>query len=202
MGGRFLARGGAHLAAGNLLWLAFEQIAKVLILQKRLNSMALPEGQPDKRVQDMTDIFALLDSEAKRIRPYHEWPPLLGELTTLYPDLDLSSYERLLAKMQEFFSMRYYREAGHKFSCDEVDLIDSCYFRLRDRVVLDLGMGKIDVLYLLRANGKLDLRSPFEDDLFEKNKALRPRPACASHPKFCMGYAAPGISQTLYFPSR
>jgi hypothetical protein len=204
MGGRLLARAGGHLAAGNLLWLAFEQIAKTLILQEKVPSMPLPEGPPENRSEDLTTIFGLFEEEAKRVRPHHEWGPLSAELARTYPDLDLSSCEATLAKMPEFFSMRYYKEGPHKFSRDEVDTIDSCYFLLRDRIVLDIGMGEIDTLYLLRVNGKLDLYSRFQGDLFEENKAIHPRPGCASHLKFRMAWAGPGmtVTQTLCFPGR
>lgn len=202
MGGRFLSRAGSHLVGGNVCWLAFEQLAKILILQRRIYSMPLPESPPNKRSEDLTAIFGLLDDEAKRIHPHHEAEPLLREMAQEYPDLDLSLYKPTIAKLQQFFSMRYYKEGKHQFSRQEIDLIDAFYFLMRDRVVLDIGMGVIDTLLLLRLNGKLYWRSVIHKDLFDENKAIRPRSGCAAHPKFCMGWAGPGmtVAETLHFP--
>ena len=200
MGGRLLGRSGGHLVGGNLLWLAFEQLAKILILQDRIHDIPLPERAPEKRSQDLTDIFVILE-EAKRIRPHHETAPILTELAVGYPDLDLAPYTSTVDKLQQFFSMRYYKDAGHTFSRQEIDVIDSLYFLLRDRVILDIGMGKVDTLLLRQRNGKLEPCSQFEADLFAQNKALRPRPGCATHAKFRMVWAGPGmrVAETLTF---
>jgi hypothetical protein len=202
MGGRLLARAGGHLVAGNLLWLCLEQMAKVLILQKRIHAMPFPEGSPERRSEDMTEILALLEREAKSIRPHHEVDPLLAELGCTYPDMDLVPHKVIMAKLQEFFGMRYYKEAGHKLTHTEVDSIDAVYFLMRDRVVLDVGMGRIDTLLLMHANGKLHLRTLVQEDVFRNNNSLRPRPGCSSHPKFRMGWAGPGmnVAATLSFP--
>jgi hypothetical protein len=172
--------------------------------RRELHGRTSAERPPEKRSQDLTDIFGILEEEAKRIRPHHETAPILAELADVYPDLDLDPYRSIIEKLQQFFSMRYYKEAGHKFSRQEIDVIDSLYFLLRECLVLDIGMGKVDELLLLQLNGKLGLFQfqPFQADLFAENKALRPRPGCATHAKFRMGWADPGmrVAETWTFP--
>ncbi len=127
--------------ASNLLWLALEQIIKILLLQKKVNNLS-------NKSSNLDELHNLLDTEGKKLG--HDVHKLIAKINSEYPDLDISRFESVLKKLQEYFYRRYVVREGSSISLLMLDKIDELYFILRDKVDSDIGLGTIDEIYIQR----------------------------------------------------
>jgi hypothetical protein len=127
--------------ASNLLWLASEQIIKILLLQKNIDDYS-------KAAPTIDELYKLLDK--KGIALGHKVHELIREINIEYPDINISKYESTLKKLQEYFYRRYVVNGGSSISMLMLDEIDEFYFLLRGKVESDIGLGTIDEIYIQR----------------------------------------------------
>ena len=125
----------------NLLWLASEQIIKILILQKNVDSY--PRSNSDSSVLHIS-----LDEECKKLG--HSVNKLILRVNADYPNLNISKYETVLGKLQEFFYRRYVVNSGTSISLDILNEVDEFYFLLRSQIGPDVGLGTIDEIHIQR----------------------------------------------------
>ena len=127
--------------ASNLLWLSLEQMIKILLLQKRIDSLS-------SQVNNLDDLHNLLDSEGKKIG--HNVHDLIQQIKKMYPDLDIDKFEETLKKLQEYFYRRYVVNSRSSISLLMLDNVDKLYFLLRSKVDSDIGPGTIDEIFIQR----------------------------------------------------
>lgn len=127
--------------ASNLLWLALEQIIKILLLQQKIDSLS-------NKASDLGELHSILDREGKKIG--HDVHGLIENINTKYPHIDIAKYEETLRKLQEYFYRRYVVRGGSSISMQMLDSVDELYFLLRNEVDPDVGLGTIDEIYIQR----------------------------------------------------
>jgi len=127
--------------ASNLLWLSLEQMIKILLLQKRIDSFS-------SQVNNLDDLHNLLDSEGKKIG--HDVHKLIEQIKIEYPDLDIDKFEKILKKLQEYFYRRYVVNSSSSISLLMLNQVDEFYFLLRSKVDPDIGLGTIDEIFIQR----------------------------------------------------
>jgi hypothetical protein len=137
--GRLLWLNSLVNGACNLLWLALEQIIKIILLQKQINEIS-------SDVSNLDELHNKLDKKGKKLG--HNVHALIQSINTEYPDLDISKYEKTLNKLQEFFYRRYVVHSGNSISLLTLNAVDELYFLLRSKVSSDVGLGTIDEIYI------------------------------------------------------
>lgn len=130
--------------AGNLLWLASEQMMKILLLQKNV-------GAYSAAATSLADLHTRLDTEAKRLG--HNTGSLFSSLGSEYTSLSIFHFQAVLDKMNDLFYRRYVVHSGNSISFNALDQIDEFYFLLRNEVLPDVGVGTIDEIHIQRKHG-------------------------------------------------
>lgn len=125
--------------ASNLLWLACEQIIKILLLQKQIEHLS-------KDSQDLNVLHEKVNEEAKKIR--HNTKKLMSKVSLNYPHLDISEYEEMLHKLNEYFYRRYVVNKGSTIELHLLKKVDEFYFLLRSNIHPDVGVGIIDEIFI------------------------------------------------------
>lgn len=151
--------------ASNLLWLSSEQIIKILLLQKEIE-------QHSNRSANLSVLHDHLDKQGKELG--HDVRKLIQKINQEYPDLDISRFERMLKKLQEYFYRRYVVHSGSSVSLLMLDEIDEFYFLLRSKVHAEVGLGTIDEIYIRRKHG-WEIFPPAFTYAYQQNNHFKPR---------------------------
>ncbi|WP_264552105.1 HEPN domain-containing protein [Flavobacterium sp. N2038] len=152
--------------ACNLLWLSAEQIIKILLLQKDISILSNVSG-------DLDDLHNKIDTKGKKLG--HDVHKLIANVKSQYPDLDLTTYESMLIKLQEYFYRRYVINTGSVISLNMLDEIDEFYFIVRGKIDAEIGLGTIDEIFIQRKHNWAHPISSFEC-AYHKNKHFKTRP--------------------------
>ena len=139
MEGRLLWLNSFVDGASNLLWLASEQIIKILLLQKNIDTLS-------NQSSDLDELYDILDREGKKLG--HDVHKLISNMNKEYPQIDISKYEPTLEKLQEYFNRRYAVRGGSSISLLMLDEVDELYFLLRGEIDPDVGLGTIDEIFI------------------------------------------------------
>lgn len=151
--------------ASNLLWLASEQMIKILLLQKEIDRYS-------NQASDLDTMHQVLEEEGKDLG--HNVHKLILAISRAYPDLDISRFESVLKKLQEYFYRRYVVRGGSSISLAMLQQVDEFYFLLREQVHPDVGLGTVDEVYIQRKHGWHHPLAAFEY-AYLQNKSFKPR---------------------------
>ena len=151
--------------ASNLLWLALEQILKILLLQKEIDMHSRGSA-------DLAALHVNLDKQAKKFG--HNVDNLIKKVDAEYPDLHISKYEAILVKLQEYFYRRYVVHSGSSVSLSMIDGVDELYFLLRSKIHSDVGLGTIDEIYIQKKHQWCHPLPTFSSAYFQ-NRYFKPR---------------------------
>lgn len=149
----------------NLLWLASEQIIKILLLQKDIDTLSLASA-------DLAALHTNLDEKAKKLG--HKVHNLIQAVNIAYPELCISKYEAVLKRLQEHFYRRYVVHSGSSIALTMLDEIDELYFLLRNNVHADVGLGTVDEIFIQKKHGWNHPLPAFSFAYLE-NRHFRPR---------------------------
>ncbi|HLG36369.1 MAG TPA: hypothetical protein VI757_15940 [Bacteroidia bacterium] len=152
--------------ASNLLWLASEQIIKILLLQKNIDAFS-------NASLDLDQLQKKIDAEGKKLG--HDVHKLVAKIKSEYPDLDLTSFEPVLIKLQEYFFRRYVINTGSSISLTLLDKVDEFYFNARAKIHSDIGLGTIDEIFIQK---KHNWKHPLTSFIYayHQNKHFKSRP--------------------------
>ena len=139
MEGRLLWLNWLVNGSSNLLWLACEQMIKILLLQKEIDTYSAESA-------DMDELHKVLDKKGKKLG--HDVGKLIIKVNSEYPELDISKYKTTLEKLQEYFYRRYVINKGSSISMKMLDEVDALYFLLRSKIHSDVGLGTIDEIFI------------------------------------------------------
>jgi len=165
IGGRLLWLNWLVNGASNLLWLASEQMIKILLLQQEI------DGYSENSV-DLDELHKKLDKEGVALG--HNVDKLILAINSAYKDLDISKFEPALNKLQEYFYRRYVVPSGSSISLVMLDEIDKLYFLLRERIHPDVGLGIVDEIHIQMKYGWTHPLAAFEY-AYLYNKSFKPR---------------------------
>lgn len=156
-----------HMINGscNLLWLASEQILKILLLQQNIDSFS-------ESSSDLTELHETLDKEGKKIG--HSVSNLIQRVNSDYPGFDISKFENVLEKLQEYFYRRYVVHSGSSISLLMLNEVDEFYFLVRGKIEPDVGLGTIDEIHIQRKH-KWGHPLPAFCFAYQYNEHFRPR---------------------------
>lgn len=183
--GRFLWLNHVFNGAGNLLWLAFEQLIKILIIQSRMEQNQITEikikNESGNKINvkfsdnemDIKLRAKILDALFYQIDSKHNLNTLFKEFhdTT---DINLSQYKICLEKINEFFKRRYVVNNGTSINPKMLDEIDELFFSLRSLISNYIPQSLIDEI-LFRKKYSLKEPIPFFGTLFLKNNFVTSR---------------------------
>jgi hypothetical protein len=144
--GRHLWWSDLFLGACNLLWLATEQMVKLLILEHMRATL-------DQGSRDLDAIHRTLGRAAQGIDRNHRRVTLTAALAAELPHIDLAPYEAAMDKLQEFYMRRYVVHSGTSIRPELIHQIDHLYFHLRAFVPPSLGLGLIDEIGIRNKHG-------------------------------------------------
>jgi hypothetical protein len=135
-----------HLVNGasNLLWLASEQIIKILLLQKEIEIYS-------QESEGLDQLHKTLDKKGKKLG--HNVDKLIKVIGTAHPDIDVAKFSDTLKKLQEYFYRRYVVRGGSSMSMNMLDEVDEFYFLVRSKIHSDVGLGTIDQIHIQRKRG-------------------------------------------------
>lgn len=180
--GRFLWLNHAFNGAGNLLWMSFEQMIKLLIVQAQIEKNLIGEvkliGQKEKLRFDTNESnlklrAQILDSLFRKIESNHKLDSLLNKLKET-TEIDVLSKYTSLAKVNEFFHRRYVVHAGTSIDPAMLNEIDEIFFYLRSFVSIEIPQSFIDEI-IFRKRYHIQEPIPFFATLFHKNNFIAPR---------------------------
>lgn len=183
--GRYLWISNAFSGASNLLWLSFEQIIKLLIVQSKINNNLIKEVSIktlngvkrkvifDSDEKDVKVRFKVLDSLFFEIEPKHRLEILLKILDEL-TGIRINRFEKILIKLNEGFKRRYVVNEGFSYNPLNFDQIDEAYFFLRSFVSPDIPQSFIDEI-IFRNRFKIREPIPFFETLFLNNNHIQSR---------------------------
>jgi hypothetical protein len=152
--------------ACNLLWLSTEQIIKILLIQKDIDTLSDSSSGLDK-------LHEKIDKKGKSLG--HDVHKLIAKVKSEYPNLDLTSYEPMLIKLQEYFNRRDVINSASSISLNMLDEIDEFYFNVREKIVPEIGLGTIDEIFIQRKHNWGHPLLAFEY-VYYKNKHFKTRP--------------------------
>jgi hypothetical protein len=127
--------------ASNLLWLSSEQLIKILLLQKNIDPLSDSSS-------NLNDLHNKIDREGKKLG--HDVHKLIAKVKLEYSDLDLTGFEPMLIKLQEYFYRRYVVNSGSSISLNLLDEVDDFYFQVRSKIDPEIGLGTIDEIFIQR----------------------------------------------------
>ena len=183
--GRFLWLNQAFNGAGNLLWLAFEQLIKILIIQTEIEKKQFDEiyvrndsGKKikvkyDEKENDVRLRAKILDSLFYGIDSRHNLTTLLNNLKNT-TGIDLSEYNKCLEKINEFFKRRYVVDSGTSINPAMLNEIDKLFFFLRSFISNYIPESLVDGI-IFRKKYSIQEPVPFFGTLFLKNNSVAPR---------------------------
>ena len=128
--------------AANLLCLAIEQAIKVLIVQKKLEEKSLqsmitkkkfiddPQYKYDPQENDRIKIDNIINRVFLDLSRDHNLT-LLAERLSKENQIDLTQYQATIAKINEYYDLRYYTPGTTSISSKIIDEVDEIYFLLR-----------------------------------------------------------------------
>lgn len=148
--------------ACNLLWLACEQMIKILILQI--------DDEKLKKFNDLNEVHEYLDKQGRKIS--HKVS--VSKLQEEYNGLDLEKHKSMLDKLNEYFYRRYAQNSSSFLSLDLLNEADEFYFLLRSRVKESIGVGTIDEIFIQKKHGWGHPLKAFEF-AYLKNQYFKPR---------------------------
>ena len=151
--------------ASNLLWLSCEQIIKIILLQKEIDSIA-------SSCSDLNEMHVQCEKRGRKLG--HSVNHLAKKIADEYPCIDLTNYKPVLEKLHEYFYRRYVVHSGSSISSEMLNSVDKFYFELRSKVEPDIGLGTIDDIYIQKKNGWGHSLPAFEF-AYLQNKSFRPR---------------------------
>jgi hypothetical protein len=165
LSGRFLWINFLHESACNLLWLSCEQIIKILIIQEKVDSLC--EG-----CNTLDEVHTKIDFEGKKLG--HNVKDLISKIKAEHPDLNITKYQEVLEKLQEYFYRRYVVHRSSSIAISLLGKTDELYFCLRKIVAPDIGLGLIDEVFIQKKHG---WRHPVKSFAFayHKNNFFAPR---------------------------
>lgn len=183
--GRFLWLNYAFNGAGNLLWLAFEQLIKILIIQSRIERNQIDEIKIKNDLGEKISVkfsnneidiklrAKILDSLFYHIDSKHNLDTLLKEFHNS-TDIDLSEFKNCLEKINEFFKRRYVVNNGTYINPAMLDEIDKLFFFLRSLILNYIPQSLIDEI-IFRKKYSFKEPIPFFGTLFLKNNFVASR---------------------------
>lgn len=157
--------------AGNLLWLGFEQLAKLIILQRDWLAEA-SSGQPVDQLQ------RALDKRCRSIDSSHSLDPLLDGLRER-GGVYLSEHRDSLEHLRTLFQRRYCRTGGLTTPLALLHDVDASYFAVRAQLDPSVQMALIDEIVFRKRIGAAQTLPAFES-VHRKNKSFRGR----KHPAY------------------
>lgn len=150
----------------NLLWLSSEQIIKILLLQKDIDTLSTASA-------DFDELHKKMDAEGKSLG--HNVHKLIAKVRSEYPDLDLTAYEPMLIKLQEYFYRRYVINENSSISLDMLDEVDEFYFKVRAKIDPEIGLGTIDEIFIQKKHNWGHPLSSFSY-AYQDNQHFKTRP--------------------------
>jgi hypothetical protein len=121
--------------AFNLLTLAIEKIAKLLLMQN--------EQIPGK---DLNEKFDYVDNFAIKINKTHELHKIIPKIETEY-NINLIRFNDTINKIDEFYKKRYPENKESMVDINLLNSIDELYFLLRSYIKSDIPICLIDEIY-------------------------------------------------------
>lgn len=149
----------------NLLWLASEQMMKILLLQKDFQHTSF-DGQ------DVDLILSQFDRAARNFG--HNLERLLVRFDEVYPEVNIRQFQWVLGKVQEYFYRRYVVNETTEIGLALINSIDQCYFELRSKVLPEVGLGLVDELRIDQKYNRPHGFSAFQYAYF-RNSSFRGR---------------------------
>lgn len=180
--GRFLWLNHAFNGAGNLLWMSFEQIIKLLIVQCRIENNLIKDvklkSQSEKVTFDINENNVklrtqIIDALFFQLGANHKIDSLLKTLKES-TEIDVSGKYACLAKVNEFFRRRYVVHESTSIDPRMLDEIDQVFFYLRSFVSNDIPQSFIDEI-IFRKKYCIQEPIPFFVTLYHKNNFVSPR---------------------------
>lgn len=183
--GRFLWMNHAYSSAGNLLWLSFEQLIKLLIIQTKIEKDEIEtivikdktQGKVilkiNKNESDFKVIHKILDSLFFNLEPQHKIDPLIRMLKENC-GIDLNKHEICLRKIKEYFNRRYVTNSGTSFDPKMINEIDEIFFKLRNSCSQEIPQSFIDEI-IFRRKFKIQEPIPYFESVFYKNNFIKIR---------------------------
>jgi hypothetical protein len=167
--GRFLWLHGGIDGACILLWLAVEQITKLICLQ----------ADPERGLRDNDDldqVYAWMDRRARQYSRRHRWADLEQSLGGIPGAAwDLEGWRSTIEKLEEYFHRRYVRNESTSIRITMFREVDTIYFNLRDSIEPDVVAATIDEIYVRRKHG-LQQPVPVYEHVYRDNPQFRTRP--------------------------
>jgi hypothetical protein len=114
-----------------------------------------------------------IDREGKKLG--HDVHKLIAKVKLEYSDLDLTGFEPMLIKLQEYFYRRYVVNSGSSISLNLLDEVDDFYFQVRSKIDPEIGLGTIDEIFIQR---KHEWGHPLSSFVYayHQNKHFKTRP--------------------------
>ena len=128
-------------SASNLLWLSSEQIVKILLLQRGIDSIA-------RRCADLDEMHTQCEAMGRSYG--HDIGKLTSRLAEQYPSIQIDKYTSTLKKLHEHFFRRYVVRGSSSISMKLIKDVDAFYFELRDHIHPDVGVSTIDEIFIQR----------------------------------------------------
>ncbi|AFU67758.1 hypothetical protein P700755_000754 [Psychroflexus torquis ATCC 700755] len=149
----------------NLLWLACEQMIKILLLQEKIDTYSAEST-------NMDELHKVLDKKGKKLG--HDVGKLIAKINAEYPELDITKYKTTLEKLQEYFYRRYVINKGSSISMNMLNEVDEFYFLLRSKIYSDVGLGTIDEIFIQKKHNRGHFLPAFSYSYLH-NKSFRSR---------------------------
>lgn len=129
-----------------LMWLAIEQLMKMLIFQWRIEN-------DEHSSKTSAEMFKELDSWGRKIN--HRLSDILRELNTCYPNFFQPEEIATLKNVYDHFEARYVDNKSRGIEIKALNTLDDIFFKLRDLTSEDLPIGYMDMIDINRKS-KLD----------------------------------------------
>ena len=183
--GRFLWMNHAYNSAGNLLWLSFEQLIKLLIIQNRIEKNEIEtvvikdktKGKTNIKFNDLEydfkTIHKILDSLFFHLEPQHKLDHLLKEFNENF-SIDLVKHNDCLKKLKEYFNRRYVTNSGTSYDPKMINEIDEIFFKLRNNCSFLIPQSFIDEI-IFRKKYNIQEPVPYFESVFYKNNFIEIR---------------------------
>lgn len=163
--GRFLWLNLGIDGACNLLWLALEQLIKIILLQINIDTFS-------KKALNLEELHIILTIEGKKLG--HDASILIKNINSKYSKLNITKFEQVLLKLQEYFYKRYVDNQNSSISFLMLEEIDELYFLLRNEVSPDVGVGTIDEIFIQKKHN-WDHPLPIFSYAYQENKYFKTR---------------------------
>lgn len=166
--GRFLWLNNAYDGASILLWLASEQLMKILLMQY--------DKDLSNECDNLNISFNKLDEKGRTYN--HKVENLIRNINGKYSSIGIYSFESELKELHKNFNRRYYKNECYEISYSFIHRIDELYFNMRSKIYKDIHASTIDDLYF-ECCMQIEIFPKYFEYLFKDNKFVKTRP----HPK-------------------